>query len=100
VGLLDGQIRGLGALEDLVDEDRRAPPDLEEIRSRSSRRCGDGPRGWPCRTSSSTRPAAGKITLLPDYVQAITDREIVLRNYAGETYRYVLPKPDAPPTAG
>jgi hypothetical protein len=21
----------------------------------------------------------------------------VLRNYAGETYRYVLPKPDAPP---
>ncbi|HEX7092014.1 MAG TPA: KamA family radical SAM protein [Longimicrobiales bacterium] len=34
----------------------------------------------------------GKIPLLPEYVERITDREIVLRNYAGEVYRYPLPK--------
>ncbi|MFW5947862.1 MAG: KamA family radical SAM protein, partial [Gemmatimonadota bacterium] len=33
----------------------------------------------------------GKIPLLPEYVQAITDTQVVLRNYAGETYRYPLP---------
>jgi lysine 2,3-aminomutase len=33
----------------------------------------------------------GKIPLLPEYVQAITDTEVVLRNYAGEEYRYPLP---------
>jgi lysine 2,3-aminomutase len=36
----------------------------------------------------------GKIPLLPEYVQSVTDREVVLRNYAGKTFRYVLPKPD------
>jgi lysine 2,3-aminomutase len=59
-------------------------------------------RGW---TSGLAVPhfvidapgGGGKIPLVPNYVQAISDREIVLRNYAGETYRYVLPKPDAPP---
>jgi lysine 2,3-aminomutase len=58
-------------------------------------------RGW---TSGLAVPhfvidapgGGGKIPLLPDYVQSITDREIVLRNYAGKTYRYVLPEPDAP----
>jgi len=34
----------------------------------------------------------GKIPLLPEYVERITDREIVLRNYAGEVYRYPLPE--------
>ena len=38
----------------------------------------------------------GKIPLLPHYVQSVTEREVVLRNYAGKTFRYVLPKPDAP----
>jgi len=33
----------------------------------------------------------GKIPLLPEYVQRITTREIVLRNYAGKEYRYPLP---------
>lgn len=33
----------------------------------------------------------GKIPLLPEYVEAITDEEVVLRNYAGERYRYPLP---------
>jgi lysine 2,3-aminomutase len=33
----------------------------------------------------------GKIPLLPEYVQAITDTEVVLRNYAGEEFRYPLP---------
>ncbi|HET9985096.1 MAG TPA: KamA family radical SAM protein [Longimicrobiales bacterium] len=34
----------------------------------------------------------GKIPLLPEYVQSITDDEVVLRNYAGDVYRYPLPK--------
>ena len=34
----------------------------------------------------------GKIPLLPEYVESITDREIVMRNYAGEVYRYPLPR--------
>jgi lysine 2,3-aminomutase len=60
-------------------------------------------RGW---TSGLAVPhfvidapgGGGKIPLLPDYVQEITDREVVVRNYAGKTYRYVLPEPEAPPT--
>jgi lysine 2,3-aminomutase len=54
-------------------------------------------RGW---TSGLAVPhfvidapgGGGKIPLLPNYVQAITDDEIVLRNYAGKTYRYSLPR--------
>src|SRR5882724_2866496 len=38
--LLDGQVARLGALEDLVDEDRRAPPDIVDIRA-----VGDQPAG-------------------------------------------------------
>jgi hypothetical protein len=30
--LLDGQVVELGALEDLIDEDRRAPPDVIDVR--------------------------------------------------------------------
>jgi lysine 2,3-aminomutase len=30
----------------------------------------------------------GKIPLLPEYVVKLTDTEVVLRNYAGKTYRY------------
>ena len=30
----------------------------------------------------------------------MNDREVVLRNYAGKTFRYVLPKPDDSPAAG
>jgi lysine 2,3-aminomutase len=44
----------------------------------------------------------GKIPLLPEYVEAITDTEVVLRNYAGEVYRYPLPgvaEPAAPAIA-
>jgi lysine 2,3-aminomutase len=41
----------------------------------------------------------GKIPLLPDYVESLSDEEIVLRNYAGETFRYRLPKPDRSPPA-
>ena len=58
-------------------------------------------RGW---TSGLAVPhfvidapgGGGKIPLLPDYVQSMTDREIVLKNYAGKTYRYALPEPEAP----
>mgnify|MGYP001239238416 FL=1 len=38
----------------------------------------------------------GKIPLLPEYVESITDEEVVMRNYAGEVYRYPLPKGDRP----
>ncbi len=37
----------------------------------------------------------GKIPLLPEYVQAITDEEVILRNYAGREYRYPLPRETA-----
>ena len=61
-------------------------------------------RGW---TSGLAVPhfvidapgGGGKIPLLPNYVQSVTEREVVLRNYAGKTFRYVLPKPDAPSPA-
>lgn len=54
-------------------------------------------RGW---TSGLAVPhfcidapgGGGKIPLLPNYVEEISDDEVVLRNYAGEQYRYPLPK--------
>ena len=53
-------------------------------------------RGW---TSGLAVPhfvidapgGGGKIPLLPEYVVKLTDKEIVLRNYAGKTYRYIQP---------
>jgi lysine 2,3-aminomutase len=54
-------------------------------------------RGW---TSGLAVPhfvidapgGGGKIPLLPEYVVKLTDREVVLRNYAGRLYRYKQPK--------
>lgn len=54
-------------------------------------------RGW---TSGLAVPhfvidapgGGGKIPLLPQYLQEVSDDEVVLRNYAGEEYRYPLPK--------
>jgi lysine 2,3-aminomutase len=54
-------------------------------------------RGW---TSGLAVPhfvidapgGGGKIPLLPEYVVKLTDREVVLRNYAGELFRYKQPK--------
>ena len=54
-------------------------------------------RGW---TSGLAVPhyvvdapgGGGKIPLLPEYVQEVTEDEIIMRNYAGEEYRYPLPK--------
>ena len=59
-------------------------------------------RGW---TSGLAVPhfvidapgGGGKIPLLPEYLQAITEDEVILRNYAGEEYRYPLPKEEARP---
>jgi lysine 2,3-aminomutase len=56
-----------------------------------------GLRGW---TSGLAVPhfvidapgGGGKIPLLPEYVQAITEKEVFLRNYAGNEYRYPLPR--------
>ncbi|MGH9258330.1 MAG: KamA family radical SAM protein [Acidimicrobiales bacterium] len=53
-------------------------------------------RGW---TSGLAVPhfvidapgGGGKIPLLPEYVEAITDDEVVLRNYAGQRYVYKQP---------
>jgi lysine 2,3-aminomutase len=58
-------------------------------------------RGW---TSGLAVPhfvidapgGGGKIPLLPEYVQEITEKEVVLRNYAGNEYRYPLPQEEAP----
>jgi len=57
-------------------------------------------RGW---TSGLAVPhfvidapgGGGKIPLLPEYVQAITEDEVILRNYAGKEYRYPLPKEES-----
>jgi lysine 2,3-aminomutase len=54
-------------------------------------------RGW---TSGLAVPhfvidapgGGGKIPLLPEYVESLTAEEIVLRNYAGEVFRYPLPR--------
>ncbi len=55
-----------------------------------------GLRGW---TSGLAVPhfvidapgGGGKIPLLPEYVVKLTDKEVVLRNYAGKIYRYKQP---------
>jgi lysine 2,3-aminomutase len=57
-------------------------------------------RGW---TSGLAVPhfvidapgGGGKIPLLPEYVVKLTDREVVLKNFAGKIYRYKQPKDDA-----
>lgn len=41
----------------------------------------------------------GKIPILPEYVQSITDTEVVLRNYAGKEFRYPLPQAPEPVAA-
>jgi lysine 2,3-aminomutase len=61
-------------------------------------------RGW---TSGLAVPhfvidapgGGGKIPLLPEYVQAITEKEVVLRNYAGKEYRYPLPQEEVQPSS-
>ncbi len=58
-------------------------------------------RGW---TSGLAVPhfvidapgGGGKIPLLPEYVVKITDKEVVLRNYAGKLYRYKQGKGPVP----
>jgi lysine 2,3-aminomutase len=58
-------------------------------------------RGW---TSGLAVPhfvidapgGGGKIPLLPEYVESITAEEVVLRNYAGEKFRYPLPREGVP----
>jgi lysine 2,3-aminomutase len=58
-------------------------------------------RGW---TSGLAVPhfvidapgGGGKIPLLPEYLQAVTEDEVILRNYAGEEYRYPLPREEGP----
>jgi len=55
-------------------------------------------RGW---TSGLAVPhfvidapgGGGKIPLLPEYVVKITEKEVVLRNYAGKRFRYKQPRP-------
>ena len=54
-------------------------------------------RGW---TSGLAIPyfvidspgGGGKVPLLPEYVESITDDEVVFRNYEGKQYRYKQPK--------
>src|SRR6266540_1119410 len=59
-------------------------------------------RGW---TSGLAVPhfvidapgGGGKIPLLPEYVESISDEEVVLRNYAGKRYVYKQPARDTEP---
>jgi lysine 2,3-aminomutase len=66
-----------------------------------------GLRGW---TSGLAVPhfvidtpgGGGKVPLLPDYVESMTDKEVVLRNYEGKAFVYKQVKtrnvPAAPPS--
>src|SRR5438270_6209491 len=62
-------------------------------------------RGW---TSGLAVPhfvidapgGGGKIPLLPEYVESITDEEVVLRNYAGQRYVYKQPEAAEPILVG
>ena len=62
-------------------------------------------RGW---TSGIAVPhfvidapgGGGKIPILPEYVESVTDEEVVLRNYAGEVFRYPLPHEPVPAASG
>jgi hypothetical protein len=42
----------------------------------------------------------GKIPILPEYVQSMSATEVVLRNYAGEEFRYPLPRTPIPAGEG
>jgi lysine 2,3-aminomutase len=42
----------------------------------------------------------GKIPILPEYVQSISATQVVLRNYAGEEFRYPLPRAPIPAGEG
>src|ERR671939_1431276 len=61
-------------------------------------------RGW---TSGLAVPhfvidapgGGGKVPLLPEYVEEITDDEVIFRNYAGERYVYKQPKERVPVAA-
>jgi lysine 2,3-aminomutase len=65
----------------------------------------EGLRGW---TSGLAVPhfvidapgGGGKIPLLPEYVESITDDEVVLRNYKGERYTWVQPQEPVMATVG
>ena len=62
-------------------------------------------RGW---TSGLAVPhfvidapgGGGKIPLLPEYVESVTDAEVVLRNYAGQRYVYKQPEAEEPILVG
>jgi lysine 2,3-aminomutase len=64
-----------------------------------------GLRGW---TSGLAVPhfvidapgGGGKIPLLPEYVESITETEVVLRNYRGDRYRYPQPRSEVLVAAG
>jgi lysine 2,3-aminomutase len=57
----------------------------------------EGLRGW---TSGLANPhfvidapgGGGKVPLLPEYVEAITDDEVIFRNYQGERFTYKQPR--------
>jgi lysine 2,3-aminomutase len=60
-------------------------------------------RGW---TSGLAVPqfvidapgGGGKVPLLPEYVEEITDDEVIFRNYEGKRFSYKQPKPSVPET--
>jgi lysine 2,3-aminomutase len=64
-----------------------------------------GLRGW---TSGLAVPhfvidapgGGGKIPLLPEYVEEITESEVVMRNYRGDQFRYPQPRQEALVAAG
>jgi lysine 2,3-aminomutase len=64
-----------------------------------------GLRGW---TSGLAVPhfvidapgGGGKIPLLPEYVEEITEAEVVMRNYQGDRFRYPQPRQEALVAAG
>ena len=51
-----------------------------------------GPAAWPIPHFVIDAPGGGgKVPLLPEYVESLTDDEVVLRNFKGERYVYRQP---------
>ena len=69
--------------------------------SRSCRRCAAGPAAWPIPYFVIDAPGGGgKIPLLPEYVESMTDEEVVLRNFRGERFVYRQPREEVGVGAG
>ena len=64
--------------------------------SRSCGRSAAGPAAWPIPYFVIDAPGGGgKIPILPEYVESMSEDEVVLKNFRGERYVYRQPREEA-----